>query len=62
LWDELERRIRAKPNNPKNLEELEILLQEYWSEISCEVYQKLVESMNRQIEAVIKARGYLTRY
>ena len=62
LWDELERRIRAKPNNPKNLGELEALLQQYWSEISCEVYQKLVESMNRRIEAVIKARGYPTRY
>ena len=28
LWDELERRIRAKQNNPKNLRELEALLQE----------------------------------
>ena len=62
LWDELERRIRAKPNNPKNLGELEAFLQQCWSEISCEVYQKLVESMNRQIEAVIKARKYSTRY
>ncbi|GBC22304.1 IS630 family transposase [Rhizophagus irregularis DAOM 181602=DAOM 197198] len=62
LWDELERRIRAKQNHPKNLGELEELLQECWSEISCEVYQKLVESMNRRIEAVIKARGYPTRY
>ena len=28
LWDELERRVRAKPNKPKNLGELEVLLQE----------------------------------
>jgi transposase len=62
LWDELERRIRAKKNHPKNLGELEALLQECWSEISHEVYQKLVESMNRRVEAVIKARGYPTRY
>ncbi len=62
LWDKLERRIRAKPNYPKNLGELEALLQECWSEISCEVYQKLVENMNRRIETVIKARGYPTRY
>ncbi|GBB92439.1 hypothetical protein RclHR1_20010004 [Rhizophagus clarus] len=62
LWDELERRIRAKQNNPKNVGVLEALLQECWSEISCEVYQKLVESMNRKIEAVIKAHGYPTRY
>ena len=62
LWDELESHIRAKQNNPKNLRELEALLQECWSEISCEVYQKLVESINRRIEVVIKACGYPTRY
>ncbi len=62
LWDELERRIRAKQNHPKNLRELEVLLQECWSEISREVYQKLVTSMVHRIEAVIKARGYPTRY
>ena len=62
LWDELEHRIRAKQNHPKNLRELEVLLQECWSEISCEVYQKLVTSMVHRIEAVIKARGYPTRY
>jgi transposase len=62
LWDELERRIRAKKNNPKNLGELEVLLQECWLEIPSEVYQKLVESMTRRIDAVIKARGYPTRY
>ncbi|GBC31699.2 IS630 family transposase [Rhizophagus irregularis DAOM 181602=DAOM 197198] len=30
LWDELERRIRAKQKHPKNLGELEALLQECW--------------------------------
>jgi len=62
LWDELERRIRARTDNPKNLGELESFLQECWSQIQREVYQKLVESMNRRINAVIKARGYPTRY
>ncbi|PKC10907.1 hypothetical protein RhiirA5_288190, partial [Rhizophagus irregularis] len=58
----LERRIPAKQNNPKNLAELEALLQECWLEIPSEVYQKLVKSMIRRIDAVLKARGYLTRY
>ena len=53
LWDELERCIRAKQNNSKNLRELEALLQEYQLEISYKVYQKLVKSMNRKIKAVI---------
>ena len=62
LWDELEKHIRAKQNNPKNLRELKALLQECWLEISYEVYQKLVKSMNHRIKAVIKAREYLIRY
>ena len=62
LWDELEHHVRSKQNHPKNLRELELLLQECWSEISHEIYQKLVASMVHQIEAVIKARGYPTRY
>ena len=62
LWDELERRIRLKQKNPRNVRELEELLQQCWLEISDEIYQNLVESMNRQVEAVIKAHSYPTRY
>jgi len=62
LWDKLERRIRLRADNPKNLGELELILQECWSQIQQEVYQKLAESMNCRIEAVIKAHGYPTRY
>ena len=62
LWDELERRIRAKKTHPKNLGELEMFIQECWSQIQCEVYQKLVKSMESRIKEVIKARGYPTRY
>ncbi|GBC20579.2 congested-like trachea protein isoform X1 [Rhizophagus irregularis DAOM 181602=DAOM 197198] len=47
MWDELERRIRARTNSPKNLGEIESFIQECWSQIQCEMYQKLVESMNR---------------
>ncbi len=45
LWDELERHIRAKKTHPKNLGELEMFIQECWSQIQCEIYQKLVKSM-----------------
>ena len=62
LWDELERCIRSKKKNPGNVAELEELLQQCSLEISDEIYKKLVDSMNRRIEAVIKSRGYPTRY
>src|ERR1044072_8269703 len=49
LWDELECHIRSKQKHPKILRELEALLQECWSEISHEVYQKLVRSEERRV-------------
>uniref|UniRef100_U9TIM9 Transposase Tc1-like domain-containing protein n=1 Tax=Rhizophagus irregularis (strain DAOM 181602 / DAOM 197198 / MUCL 43194) TaxID=747089 RepID=U9TIM9_RHIID len=45
---ERNRKIRLKWARERR--ELEALLQECWSEIPCEVYQKLVESMVRRIE------------
>ena len=62
LWDELEYRIWAKKTHPKNLGELKMFIQECWSQIQCEVYQKLVKSMESQIKEVIKACDYPTRY
>lgn len=62
LWDELERNIRSRKEKPKNIIELEKFLQESWSQISSEVYQKLVASMENRIKAVLKARGFPTRY
>ncbi|PKY23683.1 hypothetical protein RhiirB3_334631, partial [Rhizophagus irregularis] len=51
-----------KQNNPKNLVELEALLQKYWLKILSEVYQKLIESIIRRIDAILKACGYSIRY
>jgi hypothetical protein len=39
------------------MEELWRRIEEEWNKISAEVYQKLIESMPRRIEAVIKAKG-----
>jgi len=62
LWDELERNIRSRSEKPKNLNELESFLQESWLQISSEVYQKLISSMENRIKAVLKACGFPTRY
>ena len=57
LWSELERRIRRRPKNMKNFNELESALQEEWSKITNDVLMKLIESMPRRIEAVIENNG-----
>jgi transposase len=62
LWDVLERRIRARPTHPRNLEELMDALTEEWETIEPDVLRNLVESMPRRVQAVIEANGYPTRY
>lgn len=60
LWDALGRQIgsRAFPNNEKLWQHL----QEQWQLIPRVYISKLVESMPRRVDAVIKARGGYTRY
>lgn len=60
LWDHLERQIRKHEVNTKA--ELKTIIQEEWGKISPDVTQKLVASMPSRISAVIKAKGYPTRY
>ena len=62
IWDELERNVRSRKENPKNINELEAFLQESWSRIFNSVYQKLVGSMENWVKAVLKSRGFPTRY
>jgi transposase len=62
LWDELERRLKKCEIHPKNSQELEIALQEEWSNIPEEVYNKLIGSMSRRIEACISNNGWPTEY
>jgi hypothetical protein len=62
LWDELERRLRARSVMPNNEEKLFEFLQEEWKQISTAVLEKLVDSMPNRIQEVRKANGYPTRY
>ena len=48
--------------HPKNLRELEEILQEEWRKIPYEIYNKLIESMPHRIEACIKSQGLPTEY
>lgn len=60
LWDELERRIRKYPISGRN--QLKQRLQQEWNNIGSDITQKLLESMPRRINAVIKAKGQSTKY
>ena len=60
LWDELGRRVGAE--NIKNKDDLFAELESEWKQLQPSVCAKLVGSMSSRIEAVIKSRGYPTKY
>lgn len=60
LWSVLERKIRQFPIT--NKERLKSVISTEWEKISADVTKKLVDSMPRRLEAIIKAKGYPTKY
>ena len=62
LWDELERRLRARPSRPTSVPDLTNARLEEWSKIPINTLLNLVESLPRRVEAVIAAKGGPTPY
>ena len=54
LWDELERKLRARPTHPTSVCDL---TNEEWSEIPINTPLNFVKSRPRRVEAVIAAKG-----
>ena len=59
LWDHLEQRIRK--HNITSKESLKAILEDEWRKIP-EVTKNLVDSMPRRLDAVLKSKGYATKY
>ncbi len=60
LWGIVKRRMRNK--RPKNTDELKATVKETWASIPPQQCHKLITSMPRRIEAVIKAKAAPTKY
>ena len=56
-WDELERRLRARPNRTTSVPNLTNALAAEWNQVSAAVFEHLVESLPSRVEAVIVAKG-----
>ena len=52
---------KLKEKNPKNLQELEKMLQEKWKKICVIDIQNLINSMPRRVAAVISIKGGHTK-
>ena len=57
LWDELECRLRARPNRPTSVPNLTSALVAEWKQIPTAMFQHLMESLPRIVAAVIAAKG-----
>jgi DDE superfamily endonuclease len=62
LWVHLKNRLKEYPTPPKGVFELWERVEEEWNKILPETCQKLIESMPRRVQAVIKAKGGHTKY
>ena len=62
LWVHLKKKLREYPTSPKGAHELWERVAEEWNAITPETCQRLIESMPRRVQAVIKAKGGHTKY
>ena len=62
LWGYLKRRLGEYENPANGIHQLWDRIQEVWEGIPVEECQKLIESMPRRVQAVIKAKGGYTKY
>ena len=62
LWDELEHRLRARPNHPTSVPDLTNALVAEWNQVPAAMFQHLVESLPRRVQAVIAAKEGPTPY
>ena len=62
LWDELECQMRARPNRLTSVPGLTNAVVAEWKQITPAMFQHLVESLPRRVEAVFASRGGSTPY
>jgi len=62
VWDYVDHKIRARPQLPRNIEELWTALQEEWGKIDRYYIRKLYRSIPNRVDALVHSKGLWTRY
>jgi len=62
VWNDVNNRIRARPNQPQNVGELKRIIEEEWYSTPLEYIKTLFESMPRRLNVLLKAKGGYTKY
>ena len=62
IWDELDRRVRAHPNQPTNLPQLQATLLQEWNNLPNNIVRRYIRSMRNCCRAVINSNSGHTGY
>ena len=62
LWHILRDRIWKHKIQPKTKEALIEALQEEWAKLNIKIFDDLIDSISRRLQAVIDAKGEATKY
>jgi len=62
IWKQLKDNIQNQKVFPKNVNELKVALKKEWEDLDNSVFEEVVASMPRRINAVLQARGGPTKY
>jgi hypothetical protein len=62
LWSDEAVRLRARPNRPTSVPDLTNAFVAEWKQVPAAMFQHLVESLPRRVEAVIAAKRGPTPY
>lgn len=62
IWNDIKFMIRKANTLPRTKDELKSLILQFWEGFPAARCQKLISSMSRRCESVIKSKGYPTKY
>ena len=62
IWEELDRRVRARPYQPTNLPQLQATFLQEWNNLPNNIVRRYIRSMRNRCRAVTNSNGGHTRY
>ena len=62
LWDHLKRQLAKYKKEPEGVNELWERVEKEWNDIPVDVYQNLIDSIERHVKAVRRVKGGYTKY
>jgi hypothetical protein len=62
VWKPLKDNVQKRETFPRTVEELKTALKEEWERLNVSILERVISSMPRRIETVLKANGGSTKY